>query len=408
MVTFAAALQAFCLVSSIAPLVSERPRVLASFYRYQAAASCVFFTPIFYVYYQEQVGLALPTIIWVQSYFLAVRALLDLPLGALADRYSRPACLAAYALCHVAGSALLIAWPAFASVLAAETLFATGGAFRSGADSAFLFDALQAAGRLDLYPQAESRAQAVISTAVAATAVTGGLLAAVDLRLPYVATILAGGASAAFALGFVEPGVHASRRASVGDLVREAGRQAARSAAVRWVMALAAFAVVSSHVYYYLQQPYLRSLGVPHALFGVVFAGTKLVTALVASGAHRADLLVGPRATVAIMAAASALGLGAMSVARTPAGAALVLSRGVLDGLWMPLLNVYMNRLVESRVRATMLSAQSLVARLALAGAIALLGVASSGIGLAATLAAAALAAGVAGAALLATGPRAS
>ena len=122
----------------------------------------------------------------------------------------------------------------------------------------------------------------------------------------------------------------------------------------------------------------------------------------------RADLLVGPRATVAVMAATAALGLGAMSAVSTPAGAALLLSRGLLDGLWMPLLNVYMNRLVDSRVRATMLSAQSLVARLALAGAIALLGVASSGIGLAATLAAAALAAGVAGAALLATGPRAS
>ena len=74
----------------------------------------------------------------------------------------------------------------------------------------------------------------------------------------------------------------------------------------------------------------------------------------------------------------------------------------------MPLLNVYMNRLVESRVRATMLSAQSLVARLALAGAIALLGVGSAHVGLGATLGAAALAAGVAGIALVATGPRAS
>ena len=408
MVMFAAPLQAFCLVSSIAPLVSERPRVLASFYRYQAMASCVFFAPIFYVYYEQRIGLALPTILGVQSYYLAVRALLDLPLGALADRWSRPACLAAYAFCHMAGSALLLAWPSFATVIAAETLFATGGAFRSGADSAFLFDALQAAGRLDLYPQAESRAQAVISIAVAATAVVGGLLAAIDLRLPYVATLLAAAASAAFALAFAEPGAHASHRASIGELVRDAGRLAARSAAVRWVMALAAFAVVSSHVYYYLQQPYLLALGVPLALFGLVFAATKVVTALVASGAHRADVRAGPRATVAVMAATPALGLGAMSLATSPRGAVLLLTRGVLDGLWMPLLNVYMNRLVESRVRATMLSAQSLVARLALAGTIALLGVGSARIGLGATLAVAAVASAVAGAALVATGPSAS
>ncbi|HYR96681.1 MAG TPA: MFS transporter [Candidatus Binatus sp.] len=388
--------------------MSGRPRVLRSYYLYQATASCVFFSPVFYVYYQERVGLELATVLWVQSYYLTVRALLDLPLGALADRYSRPACLAAFALCHMAGSATLLLAPTFAGVLAAETLFAVGGAFRSGADSAFLFDALQAADRLDLYPQAESRAQAVISIATGTTAVIGGFLAALDLRLPYVATFLAAAASGTFVLAFGEPShAHGSRATSVTVLVREAVRHAVGSSAVRWVMALGAFAVVSSHVYFYLQQPYLRGIGVPLALFGVVFAGTKVVTAVIASGAHRIDAALGPRAATAVMAAAPAVGLGAMSLVSVPAGAALILTRGVLDGLWQPLMNVYMNRLVESRLRATMLSAQSLVARLALAGAIALLGVGTARAGLPATLASAALAAAAAGLALVATGPRA-
>jgi hypothetical protein len=67
-----------------------------------------------------------------------------------------------------------------------------------------------------------------------------------------------------------------------------------------------------------------------------------------------------------------------------------------------------MNRLVPSPVRATMLSAQSLVARLTLAGAIALLGVGTARVGLAATLAGAGVAAALAGAALVQTGPRAA
>jgi hypothetical protein len=384
--------------------VRDRPALLASYYLYQAAASCVFFSPIFFVYYEERVGLALATILWLQSYFLTVRALLDLPLGALADRWSRPMCLAAYALCHMAGAAALLLWPTFTSAFVAETLFATGGAFRSGADSAFLFDALQAAGRLDLYPRAESRAQAVISIATGATAVAGGLLAAADLRLPYLATLVMAAASAGFALAVARhAAAPASHGPSVGALVREAGRIAARSPAVRWVMALAAFTVVSSHVYYYLQQPYLRAIGIPLALFGVVFAGTKAVTALVASAAHRIDAALGARGASAVMAATPVLGLGAMSLVATPAGAALILSRGLLDGLWQPLLNVYMNRLVASPVRATMLSAQSLVARLALAGAIALLGAGTARVGLAATLAASGAAAAVAGAALVVT-----
>ena len=107
------------------------------------------------------------------------------------------------------------------------------------------------------------------------------------------------------------------------------------------------------------------------------------------------------------MALAPAVGLGGMSIVSGTPGAMLLLTRGVLDGLWQPLLNVYMNRLVPSRLRATMLSAQSLVARLALAAAIALLGVGTARAGLAATLGAAAVAAAAAGAAMIVAGPRA-
>ena len=104
--------------------------LLGSFYLFQATASCVFFAPIFFVYYQERAGLSLATILWVQSYFVTVRALLDLPLGAVADRYSRRVCLAAYAFGQMAGAAMLLLSPTLPGVIAAETVFAMAGAFK--------------------------------------------------------------------------------------------------------------------------------------------------------------------------------------------------------------------------------------------------------------------------------------
>jgi hypothetical protein len=130
------------------------------------------------------------------------------------------------------------------------------------------------------------------------------------------------------------------------------------------------------------------------------------VTAVVASRAARVDAALGARGATLVMAAVGALGLGAMAFATHAWGAALVLTRGVLDGLWMPLTNVYVNRLVPSRLRATMLSLQSLVARLTLASVIGLAGIATARVGLATTLALAAIAVVVAGAILLATAPR--
>ena len=105
------------------------------------------------------------------------------------------------------------------------------------------------------------------------------------------------------------------------------------------------------------------------------------------------------------MAAVPTLGLASMAAATGPLGALLILSRGVLDGLWMPLLNIYMNRRVESDVRATTLSLMNVVSRLALAAALALIGLVVAEVGLTATLLTSAIAAATAGALLVAFAP---
>lgn len=381
--------------------------MLGRYLVHQAAASAGFFQAVFFVYYAERAGLGTATVLWLQSGGTALRALLDLPLGALADRTSRRGCLAAGAGCTAVGAALLLAVPSLAAACAAEALFGVAAALRSGADSALLFDALRADGRLEAYPRAESRAQAVASAASGVAAVAGSLLAAVDLRLPYALTVASAVVAVVAAASLDErraPGRDAALHAA--HLVREAALAAARTPALRWAVGVAVLAVTSSHVYYFLQQPWLRQLGVPVAAFGALFAATKVVTALVAAGAHRVDARLGRRGATAVMAAVPACGLAAMAMVDGPAGAPWLLSRGLLDGLWMPLVNVNVNRLVPSRLRATTLSLQSVLARLALAVALALLGVVTDVAGLAPTLAAVAAATALAGVVLAVRAPR--
>jgi MFS family permease len=366
-------------------------RLLPTYYAFQAASTSVFSTSIFVVYYQQHFGLTLAVVLALQSYNTGVRALLELPCGRLADRWSRRGCLVASGAALLAGTVLLVAWPTLASAVLAETLLAAATALRSGADTALLFDGLHGEGRAALYPRAESRAQAIASIGSGLAAILGGLLASVDLRLPYVATALA-----AFGTMGVATALPESRPLDAGGpgaTLVEAARVAARSGAVRWSIALAVFAVVLSHVYYYLQQPYLETIGVPVAAFGVVFAATKGLTAAIATQAHRIDAALGPRGAAALMAATAAAGLGGMAVATGPAGAALIGTRGLLDGLWMPLINIHLNRVVDSRLRATLLSLRNLIARLALSATLAVLGVASGWLPLGATLGLIALAA---------------
>jgi MFS family permease len=383
-----------------------RPRLLTSFYVYQATASFVFFQPIFFVFYETHLGIPKATILWLLSYNVATRALLELPFGALADRWSRRGCLAASALCIAAGALALLVAPAFATVILAETAFATAHALRSGADSAYLYDALADTDDLLHYPQAEGRGRALSALGAGLTAVVGGMLAWGDLRWPYVATVVAALAGALVAARLHEPVRNEARLAVERGLMREAARMAVRSVAIRWNVALAVFAVVVSHLYFFLQQPYLESVGVPLWMFGVVFASTKVVTAAVASGAHHVEARLDRRGTAALMAVVPTVGIGGMALITNPFGAALIFTRGILDGLWEPLVNVYMNHLAPTRLRATLLSLQSLAARLGLSLALFVLGVSVDAWGLRATLAAAALATALAGVVLVITAPR--
>ncbi len=374
------------------------------YYWYQAISTATLFQAVYFVYYGRRAGLSLAVILALQAYSTAVRASLDLPFGALADRASRRLCLVASSSGIFLGAAVLLLWPSLAGAWMAESLFAVAAALRSGADSALLHDTLRALGRAEEYPRAESRGQAFASLGSGAAAVLGGVLASLDLALPYVATLLtaAGGATLAWSLEERRSG---EQPTPGRGRMPEAARLAWRTPAIRWTLGVAILAVTSSHVYFYLQQPYLLAAGVPLALFGVVFAATKLVTALVAAAAHRIESARGPRLTVGLMAAVPACGLGAMAAVQGPAGALLILTRGLLDGLWMPLVNVFMNRLVGSRLRATMLSLQSVLARVALSAVLAILGAATAGLGLPATLAAAATAVAIGGVALVVLAP---
>jgi MFS family permease len=379
---------------------------LRRYFVYQAAATSTFFQPIYFLYYEQRAGLSLATILALQSMNTAVRAALDLPFGALADRTSRRLCLAASSAATLLGTAVLLVRPSLVAAVVAELAFAVAAALRSGADSALLFDTLRADGRPELYVPAESRGQAVASLGAGVSAVVGGLLATWDLALPFTASIVAGALGVVVALRLDERRPEHAAHTPTPALLRQAAGAAWRTPGVTWGILLAVLAVTSSHVYFYLQQPYLAGLGVPVALFGVVFAATKLVTALVAAVAHHADARLGPRGTAAAMTLVPTLGLGAMGLATGPFGAAWILTRGVLDGLWMPLVNVHLNRRVGSRLRATLLSLQNVVARVALAATLAVLGAITTEVGVATTLLGTAAATLACGAVLWVMAPR--
>lgn len=100
----------------------------------------------------------------------AAALLLEVPLGALADRVSRRKLLAVAAIVRAAGFALWIAFPSYWAFAAGFVLWSVKGALTSGTLEALVYDDLAAAGRTSAYTKLLGRASAAESV--------GGILAA--------------------------------------------------------------------------------------------------------------------------------------------------------------------------------------------------------------------------------------
>ena len=62
----------------------ERPKL------HQALANTTFFQAVFMVFYQDRAGLSLATILWVQTYFTALRAILDVSFKPVLPAHGTP------------------------------------------------------------------------------------------------------------------------------------------------------------------------------------------------------------------------------------------------------------------------------------------------------------------------------
>ena len=365
-------------------------RLLPRYYWYQAVSTATLFQAVFFVYYGERAGLSVATVLALQSFNTGLRAALDLPFGALADRVSRRLCLTGASFAVLAGAARA------AGVAVAARGVPGGGAVRGGGGAAL--------GRglgVALRHPACRRPPRALSARRESRAGDG--LARLGRRRRGGRRCSPASISRCRTWPRCSPRRPARRwrgrwtsggRPSTSrPAARPHARRCGSPGAPRHPLDARRRRARGHRVARLLLPPAALPpcCGVPLALFGVVFAVTKLVTAVVAAAAHRIDAAARPaRRRRRSWPRCRRAGSAPWRWCSGPRGALLILSRGLLDGLWMPLVNVYMNRLVESRVRATMLSLQSVLARLVLSATLAALGVATAQLGLGATLALAA------------------
>ncbi len=354
-------------------------RDLRLFYLFRLLATSYLWVPVFYFLMRER-GLTFDDIMLLGAIYCGVVMAVEIPTGAFADRIGRRASMMAGTLAMVASCTIAYFAHSFEAFAIVEVLAAASMSLCSGADSAYLFDLLHDNGRGDEYARLEGRASAWHQAGSTIAYAAGGLLATIDLALPYLAT--AGVAFAAFVVAVLMRGErHAIevRRLSKPRtelrayvrLMRESLGDVRRNHALKWVLAYSAVVFALLKVTVYLYQPFLESHDFDYAETGFIFAGVYLVATFVAHQAHAMRRALGEDTLVWGLLATLAMSFLLLLQVRSEWAILLLLVQAVAAGLYSPLVKPLINREIpDSDRRATVLSIESIGKRSLLVAAV--------------------------------------
>ncbi len=300
----------------------------------------------------------------VTSISLLVQLLLELPSGALADLWGRKNTIILGRVLGGIGFAIFIFATNFWMFLLGNILYLANWAFESGALSALLFDSLKENGvGEEEYQRVEADTFFWCTLGMAISSALGGYLYTLHHQLPYIATTIAAILALATAFGLEEPELD-SVKVDLKSYLRqnwEGFLHIFRNAKIR---AVSIFSILINFVAYvglwYLYEPRLAEGGFPATWLALLVSGTYLIRAF---GTKLIPIVLkfGDKNIPIILTLFQAFGSG-LSFIETRFGAiSSVYLRKMSDGMRSPILARLQNVELESRYRATSLSAISLL-----------------------------------------------
>ncbi len=310
------------------------------------------------------------------AFFTAGMVIFEIPTGVVADTVGRRA---SYLLGTLTLSAttvlywLMWLWSApFWAWAVVSVLLGLGFTFFSGAVDAWLVDALAATGYRGSLETVFGRSQVVSGVAMLAGSVIGGIVAQVtDLGVPFLlragvlAIMLVLAALLMRDLGFT-PERGAGPLRATGKVLRASIRYGLGDPPVRWLMLTSPFTAGVGFYAFYAMQPYLLELwGDEEAytiagLTAALLAGAGIIGGWLAPVVRR--LFRRRTSTLLVATLSSAVILVALGFTTNFwVAIALIAAWGIASAIDDPVHRAYLNDMIPSRQRATVLSFDSLL-----------------------------------------------
>ena len=332
--------------------------------------------PVFFLYFSER--LTLSEVLLLEAVYYVAVVLIEVPSGYMSDRFGRCRTLLLSCLAIIAAYLFFLFSGHFSGLAVGQCLLAAGIALRSGTDTAFHYESLQALNRQQEYGDREAIAgkYGFVSTAVAALA--GGILGSINLAAAYWLSLITAGISLYVVTRFSEPHKKGDSSATSSDGFTAQLRHCIsylKHPRIKWIFTYTVFMFAIVHIPYELYQPYLSLLDKQNQLAGmsapitagILFATTALVASLASAYSMQWQRLIGFMPLLTVAAIIELAIIFAMAILLHPLIAiTLIFRSGPMAVIQAPV-NAALAPLIENRHRATFLSIKSLASRLTFA-----------------------------------------
>jgi len=306
----------------------------------------------------------------LEATFHIVSFVMEVPTGSVADLWGRKASRITGRLVSILSLALMFWAQSFSLQLIGFGISALGYNLESGAGDALVYDSLLVIDKQDTYMKVLGKQEIIAQGSAVMAFLLGGWLAVHSYAFAFGLSMAVSLAAALISLGFTEPPMENKRKvmkgrglgksilSSMQSQMRESVRIMVKKPRIGFLILfselLFAFMVC---LFFYLQN-FWTLQGFSEGQIGVVFAVHSIISGFTSFKAMKIERKLGQKGILVVM---PLLLLSCLwGVALSPWPMVFYVMTGCIEGILFVTISDYLNRLIPSAQRATILSFQSM------------------------------------------------
>lgn len=311
-------------------------------------------------------GLSMHQIFILQAVYSITIVLFEIPSGYLADVLGRKKTIILGTFLDFIGFTIYATSDDLSGFLLGEIILGLGQSMISGADSALLFESIRERDESDKnYTKEEGKMTSIGNFSEAIAGVLGGFLALISLRFPYYIQVVIAFMAIPFALSLSEPRriIHAQQN-HIKQLTETIKNTLFHHKQLSSIVIVSSITGASTLTLAWIVQPYFSEIGLPLALYGVIWTILNFSVGISSLRAHSIEKKFNRENTyllILLVLSSSFFILSYKSLGY--AGLIIIFVAYLARGIASPLFKNEINLLSEDFNRATILSIRNFLIR---------------------------------------------